>query len=123
MLGTDGTRVPLLRPGFRPTGSYQVSFVYLHAGTPFAKKGDIQMTLPKMDMPVGIVEWEVFAPERYSMRTIGGNVMDVNVLDRLESSTSASGRGVASVAGGVVGGLPAAPPPPRQARISRHRQR
>ena len=41
VLGTDGTRVPLLRPGFRPSGPYQVSFVYLHAGTPFAKKGDI----------------------------------------------------------------------------------
>jgi hypothetical protein len=92
--GTDGTRVPLLRPGFRPTGSYQVSFVYLHAGTPFAKKGDIEMTLPKMDLPVGIVQWELFAPERYSMRTIGGNVMDVNLLDRL-------GRGVS-------GGVPAA---------------
>ena len=86
--GTDGTRVPLLRPGFRPTGSYQVSFVYLHAGTPFAKKGDIEMTLPKMDLPVGIVQWELFAPERYSMRTIGGNVMDVDMLDRLASSTS-----------------------------------
>ena len=44
------------------------------------------------------------------MRTIGGNVMDVNVLDRLESNTSASGRGVAGVAGGVVGGMPAAAP-------------
>ena len=41
--GNDGTRVPLLRPGFRPTGSYQVSFVYLHAGTPFTKKGDIEI--------------------------------------------------------------------------------
>ena len=108
--GTDGTRVPLLRPGFRPTGSYQVSFVYLHAGTPFAKKGDIEMTLPKMDLPVGIVEWELFAPERYSVRTIGGNVMDVNVLDRLASRTSTTaGQGVAGgVGGGVVGGLPAA---------------
>ena len=115
--GTDGTRVPLLRPGFRPIGSYQVSFVYLHAGTPFVKKGDIEMTLPKMDLPVGIVQWELFAPERYSMRTIGGNVMDVSVLDRLASSTSASGRGVAGVAGGVAVGTPAAPPPLRQGRI------
>jgi hypothetical protein len=104
VLGTDGTRVPLLRSGFRPTGSYQVSFVYLHAGTPFAKKGDIEMTLPKMDLPVGIVEWELFAPERYSVRTIGGNVMDVNVLDRLASRTSTT------VGHGVAGGLPAAAP-------------
>jgi hypothetical protein len=80
VLGTDGTRVPLLRQGFRPTGPYRVSFVYLHAGTPFAKKGDVEMTLPKMDMPVGIVEWEVFAPEQYAMKTIGGNAIDVNRL-------------------------------------------
>src|SRR5262249_7133183 len=32
-LGADGTRVPLLRPGFRPTGAYPVTFVYLQAGT------------------------------------------------------------------------------------------
>ena len=76
VLGADGTRVPLLRPGFRPSGSYAVSFVYLHAGTPFAKKGDIEMTLPRMDMPVGIVEWEVFVPDNYSVRAIDGNVID-----------------------------------------------
>ena len=55
-LGADGTRVPLLRPGLRPNGSYEVSFVYLHAGTPFAKKGDLDMMLPKMDIPVGLVD-------------------------------------------------------------------
>src|SRR6185503_19424490 len=80
VLGTDGTRVPLLRPGFRPNGPYQVSFVYLHAGTPFAKKGDIEMTLPKMDVPVGIVEWELFAPDRYSVKSVGGNAIDVSQL-------------------------------------------
>src|SRR5206468_5248793 len=48
MAGADGTRVPLLRPGFRPNGSYRVAFVYLHAGTPFLRKGDMQMTLPRM---------------------------------------------------------------------------
>jgi hypothetical protein len=73
--GTDGIRVPLLRPGFRPTGVYRVSFVYMHAGVPFAKKGDLRMTLPKMDIPVGIVEWELFVPERYSARAIDGNVI------------------------------------------------
>lgn len=35
--GADGNRVPLLRPGFRPNGSYTVSFVFMHSGTPFAK--------------------------------------------------------------------------------------
>ena len=49
-----------------------MSFVYLHAGTPFLRKGDLQMTLPKMDIPVGIVEWEVFVPERYAVRAVTG---------------------------------------------------
>jgi len=80
VLGADGIRVPLLRPGFRPNGSYQVSFVYLHAGAPFARNGELEMTLPRMDIPVSIVEWEVFAPERYSLRAIGGNVIDVATL-------------------------------------------
>ena len=112
VLGTDGTRVPLLRPGFRPTGAYRVSFVYLHAGTPFAKKGDIEMTLPKMDMPVGIVEWELFAPERYRVKSIGGNAIDVSRL-HAENVVVPSGflRGVeggtpGGVVGGMVGGLP-----------------
>jgi len=39
--GDDGSRVPLLRPGFRPAGLYSVSFVYLHAGMPFGRKGDL----------------------------------------------------------------------------------
>ncbi len=97
VLGTDGTRVPLLRPGFRPNGPYHVSFVYLHAGTPFDKKGDIEMTLPRMDMPVGIVEWELFAPERYSIKSIGGNAIETNMMrvsdgsDRKESRRSYSG--------------------------------
>ena len=113
VLGADGTRVPLLRPGFRPTGSYQVSFVYLHAGTPFTKKGDIEMTLPRMDMPVGIVEWELFAPERYSIKSIGGNAID---RGRFRENGGYGHRGVeGGVAGGVVGGrvggLPATPSP------------
>jgi hypothetical protein len=119
VLGADGTRVPLLRPGFRPSGAYRVSFVYLHAGTPFAKKGDIEMTLPRMDMPVGIIEWELFAPERYSVKSIGGNAIDLNRM-RAEhivvSGVSVGGAlvGVAGgvpggVVGGVVGGLPSAP--------------
>jgi hypothetical protein len=77
VLGTDGTRVPLLRQGFRPTGLYEVSFVYLHAGAPFARKGDIAMALPRLDMPIGIVHWEVFVPERYAAQAIDGNAIDV----------------------------------------------
>src|SRR6185312_381759 len=35
--GPDGNRVPLLRAGFRPAGPYEVSFVFMDSGTPFAK--------------------------------------------------------------------------------------
>jgi hypothetical protein len=81
-LGADRTRVPLLRPGFRPQGTYPVSFVYVHAGTPFARKGDLQITLPRMDVPVGTLYWEVFVPDNYSVRTIGGNVIDKPTYNR-----------------------------------------
>jgi hypothetical protein len=73
--GTDGSRVPLQRPGFRPDGVYAVSFVYLHAGAPFLKKGDMQMTLPKMDVPVNVVEWELFVPEQFRVDRFDGNVI------------------------------------------------
>jgi len=87
-LGADGTRVPLLRPGLRPNGAYEVSFVYLHAGTPFAKKGDLDMALPKMDIPVGVVAWELFVPDGYSTRAIGGNALDLGALPAELRATS-----------------------------------
>ena len=74
--GADGTRIPLMRAGPRPSRPYSVSFVYVHAGTPFLKKGDIEMALPKMDVPIGVVEWEVFVPEQYNARAIDGNMID-----------------------------------------------
>ena len=61
--GSDGNRVPLLRPGFRPAGAYTVSFVFLHSGTAFAKKGSSEIALPSMDLPINMLQWEVFLPE------------------------------------------------------------
>ncbi len=107
VLGVDGTRVPLLRQGFRPNGLYTVSFVYLHAGTPFARKGDMQMTLPKMDMPVGVIEWEVFVPENYSVNAIDGNVIDRRAMDRSVMAGTKDreyGADVSSTVTGVGGG-------------------
>jgi hypothetical protein len=121
VLGADGTRVPLLRPGFRPSGSYAVTFVYLHAGTPFARKGEMQMALPRMDMPVGIIEWEVFVPDNYSVRATDGNVIDRRSIERAASASnggkddrSGAGSGVGPGSGGGTGGgsyRPAAPKP------------
>jgi hypothetical protein len=114
MTGADGIRVPLLRPGFRPNGSYRVAFVYLHAGTPFLRKGDMQMTLPRMDIPIGIVEWELFVPELYSVRATDGNVIDraafPGSIHAAISSESyglggGTGSGVGQGMGGGVGGV------------------
>ena len=79
--GADGMRVPLLRPGFRPDGPYSVSFVYLHAGRAFAKKGEMQMALPRMDVPVSVVEWELFLPEQYRADRFAGTAIAAYLVD------------------------------------------
>lgn len=127
VLGTDGTRIPLLRPGFRPNGPYDVSFVFLHGGAPLAKRGDLQMLLPRMDVPIGIVDWEVFVPGTYKVTVVDGNVIDRRIEDTSDrsgtfyepryapppsaSSTFGGGRNN-GVSGGVGGGIVAAPPSP-----------
>jgi hypothetical protein len=78
--GADGSRVPLLRPGFRPADSYVVSFVFVHAGAPFLKKGGAELALPKMDVPIGLVEWEVFLPQRYKVADFGGDAISARLL-------------------------------------------
>src|SRR6266436_5676087 len=119
--GADGSRVPLLRTGFRPAGAYTVSFVFLHSGSPFAKKGDAGLSLPKMDIPISILEWEVFLPEQYKVKDFSGDVLSASFwppalheYTRLENFGTGVGYGVGSTAGaGVVrgnfqagGGLP-----------------
>jgi hypothetical protein len=95
----DGTRVPLLRTGFRPDGAYSVSFVYMNAGEAFAKEGDTQLALPKLDVPVSMLEWELFLPDRYSAKPNGGNVMPA----RLAAAVSARGGIYAERPGDVAG--------------------
>src|SRR5262249_23314023 len=78
--GADGNRVPLLRPGFRPNGLYDVSFVFMHSGAPFAKKGGSELALPSMDIPVDLLSWEVFLPERYKVKDFGGDVIAADLV-------------------------------------------
>jgi len=78
--GADGSRVPLLRPGFRPNGAYEVSYVFMHSGAPFAKKGGSEIGLPKMDVPIDVLQWEVFLPEMYKVKDFGGDAMAANLL-------------------------------------------
>jgi hypothetical protein len=92
--GPDGNRVPLLRPGFRPTDSYAVSFVFMHSGAPFAKKGGADLSLPSMDIPISLLSWEVFLPEQYKVKDFGGDVIAANLVppafrtDAVVASTS-----------------------------------
>ena len=79
--GADGNRVPLLRPGFRPSDSYEVSFVFLHAGLPFSKKGAADLALPPLDIPVGVVEWEVFLPKQFKVSDFGGDAISARLLE------------------------------------------
>jgi carboxypeptidase family protein len=104
--GKDGSRVPLLRPGYRPDGPYSVSFVYLHAGTPFAKKGDMQMMLPKMDVPVNVLEWELFVPDRYRVDRFTGNMLAADLFENTTMVGTIDGIGP-GMAGGVGGGVAA----------------
>jgi hypothetical protein len=76
--GPDGNRVPLLRPGFRPTDCYTVSFVFMHSGAPFAKKGGAELSLPNMDIPISLLSWEIFLPEQYKVKDFGGDVIAAN---------------------------------------------
>jgi Carboxypeptidase regulatory-like domain len=112
--GADGNRVPLLRAGFRPAGAYTVSFVFLHSGAPFAKKGDSDISLPKMDVPIGVLEWELFLPEQFKVKAFSGNAMAASLLpanyvlyagNSVDSAGTGSGYG-AGIAGGEIRNLP-----------------
>lgn len=96
--GSDGTRIPLLRPGFRPAGPYTVSFVYVQTAPPFGKKGRAELSLPRMDVPVGLVEWEMFLPGQYRVKRFDGDALPVPAP--------------AGMMGGVVEGVPAGAPKP-----------
>lgn len=111
--GPDGHRVPLLRPGFRPTDSYQVSFVFMHSGAPFAKKGGSELSLPRMDVPISLLNWEVFLPQQYKVKDFGGDVFAANLLPPPISMMESMGMAErmvnfqlrVGVAGGVPGGV------------------
>lgn len=78
--GSDGNRVPLLRAGFRPVDAYIVSFVFMHSGAPFAKKGGSDLSLPRMDVPISLLQWEVFLPEQYKVKHFGGDAIAASLL-------------------------------------------
>src|SRR5882762_3109788 len=75
VLGADGNRVPLLRAGFNPSGAYKVSFVYLSSGARFTRSGAYEMVLPKLDIPVNLLTWEISLPDRLEVKQFAGNAL------------------------------------------------
>ncbi len=100
--GPDGNRVPLLRAGFRPTGPYEVSFVFMDSGAPFAKKGGSELALPSMDVPISLLEWELFLPERYKVKDFGGDAIAAYLLPTPMVETGSMGAGFGA---GAIGGI------------------
>ncbi len=110
VLAPDGSRVPLLRPGFRPTGSYTVSFVFIHAGAPFAKKGESELSLPAMDIPISLMHWEVFLPEQYKVKDFHGDAISANLVPPAFQEVGSGiaygyGSGIGSGSGAGTGGV------------------
>jgi hypothetical protein len=52
----------------------------MHAGSPFAKKGDSELSLPKMDIPISFMKWEVFLPEKYKVKDFLGDAVATSLL-------------------------------------------
>jgi hypothetical protein len=70
----------LLRAGLDSSKPYNVSFVYYNSGARFAKSGTYDMGLPKLNIPVNVLTWEVSLPERLEVRQFGGNALSAELF-------------------------------------------
>ena len=95
-LGPDGSRVPLLRVGLNSSSAYTVSFVYMSSGGRFAKNGGYEMTLPKLDIPVNVLTWEVSLPDRLEVRQFGGNALAAELFPAAAQTAIVDGTDVSS---------------------------
>lgn len=80
VLGADGSRVPLLRAGLDSSRAYTVSFVYQNTGTRFTKNGKYDMGLPRLDIPINLLTWEVSLPDRLEVKQFAGNATAAEYL-------------------------------------------
>ena len=104
--GVDGLRLPLMRAGLvRP--ARRLTFVYVQDGAPFAGKGERELALPVLDLPVAMYSWDVFAPETLRLTRTGGTALDVRAFE--------GGRGARP---GYGFGALASPPAPSRVRVT-----
>lgn len=90
--GDDGSRIPLLRPGLDSSRAYTVSFVYLNTGSSFAKTGNYDMGLPRLDIPINLLTWEVSLPDRIEVKQFGGNALSAELFPSTAQDIIAGGR-------------------------------
>ncbi|MFN2531788.1 MAG: carboxypeptidase-like regulatory domain-containing protein [Pyrinomonadaceae bacterium] len=91
VVGPDGSRVPLLRAGLNSSGTYTVSFVYLSSGVRFSKAGAYEMGLPKVDIPISLLTWEVSLPARLQIKQFGGNALAAELFPSTAQNFSLDG--------------------------------
>lgn len=116
---SDGSRVPLLRAGLDSSKPYSVSFVYLSSGSRFAKSGSYDMGLPRLDIPVNLLTWEVLLPDRLEVKQFGGNAFAAELFpvavtngllldgidDREYDANAWSRSDLSTLEGGQIGGV------------------
>lgn len=95
--GPDGSRVPLMRPGYHPSGAYLVSFVYLSSGTAFSKRGNYEMGLPRLDIPINLLTWEISLPDRLEVKQFGGNAIAAELFPAASQNLIVEGTDVSDV--------------------------
>src|SRR5262249_52766036 len=76
----------------------------IHSGVPFAKKGDSDLSLPKMDIPINVLEWEVFLPEQYKVKDFGGDALSASLWPAAYPVGIGQEGGVGPGSGGGVAG-------------------
>jgi hypothetical protein len=91
VLGADGNRVPLLRAGFNPSGAYTVSFVYLSSGARFTRSGAYEMVLPKLDIPVNLLNWEISLPDKLELKQFAGSALAAELFPALAQNVVIDG--------------------------------
>ena len=77
----------------------------------------MQMTLPKMDVPVNVVEWELFVPDRFRVDRFAGDMFDATLMSMPDLPRGLVIAGATGVGGGRGGSLASriGPLPPAQA--------
>src|SRR5258708_3180448 len=90
----------------------------MHSGSPFAKKGGSEISLPGMDIPIDLLQWEIFLPQQFKVKDFTGDAissdlvptafqpnMGADQMQEAQLSINAANYKVESVVSGQLGGI------------------